>query len=363
MRRSTIAGVVLVGGTLTGASAFVLLPPAGMADVEQTGTTVPLAVADAPVTVETTLSPTTTTAMPTTTTTTLSEKGTITIHGVGDVNFDPSYIPNFAVHGYEYAFAGLDGLFLEDDLTIINLECAASDLGNPLPKAFTFRCDVASLPVAREAGVDVANLANNHSQDYGTEAMLDSRANVIRAGIGAVGVGVDLAEATAPAIFDVGGWRVAVLGMGGVVPSWSWLATPTQPGMASGDDIEQMTAAVRAAAAQADFVAVSIHWGWELETEPRADDRARAEAMIEAGADMIFGHHPHRLGALEFIDGKPVFWTLGNFIWPRLSDAGATTAIGRVVISPDGSIDACLIPAFIETSGQPVFQGPAPCGP
>jgi poly-gamma-glutamate synthesis protein (capsule biosynthesis protein) len=84
--------------------------------------------------------------------------------------------------------------------------------------------------------------------------------------------------------------------------------------------------------------------------------------MIGAGADMIFGHHPHRLGELEFIDGKPVFWTLGNFIWPRLSDAGATTAVARVVISPDGEIDACLIPAFIETSGQPVLQGPAPCG-
>jgi poly-gamma-glutamate synthesis protein (capsule biosynthesis protein) len=132
--------------------------------------------------------------------------------------------------------------------------------------------------------------------------------------------------------------------------------------MASGDDIEQMTAAVRAAAEVADFVAVSIHWGWELETEPRLDDRERAAAMIEAGADMIFGHHPHRLGSLEFIDGKPVFWTLGNFVWPRLSDAGATTAVGRVVISPDGTLDACLIPAFIETSGQPVLTGEPSCG-
>jgi poly-gamma-glutamate capsule biosynthesis protein CapA/YwtB (metallophosphatase superfamily) len=358
MRRSTIAGVVLVGGTLTGAGAFALVPPAGMADFELTTTTVVVTVANTvPVPVETTLPPTTTT------TTTLPEKTAIVIHGVGDVNFDPSYIPNFAVHGYEYAFEGLDGLFLDDDLTIINLECAASDLGNPLPKAFTFRCDVASLPVARKAGVDVANLANNHIRDYGTAAMLDSRANVNRAGIRAVGVGANLAEATAPTIVNIGGWRVAVLGMGGVVPSWDWLATETTPGMASGDDIEQMTAAVRAAAEQADFVAVSIHWGWELETEPRADDRARAEAMIAAGADMIFGHHPHRLGALEFIEGKPVFWTLGNFIWPRLSDAGATTAIARVVISADGSIEACLIPAFIETSGQPVIQGAAPCGP
>jgi len=355
MRRSTLLGVVLVGGSILGFTAFVVSPPASSLDAALTTTTVSS-------TVPPTTVPAPTTSTSSTTTTTTLPRRSVVIHGVGDTNFDTSYIPNLAVHGFEYAFAGLDGLFETDDLTIINLECTASLLGSPLPKEFTFRCDPAALPVARRAGVDVANLANNHTQDFGTEAMLDSRANVNRAGIRAVGVGPDLATATAPTIVTVQGWRIAVLGMGGVVPAANWLATDDRPGMASGDDVEQMTAAVRAAAEVADFVAVSIHWMWELETEPRADDRAAAEAMIAAGADMIFGHHPHRLGALEFIDGKPVFWTLGNFIWPRLSDAGATTAVARVVISPEGEIEACLIPAFIETSGQPVLRGPAPCG-
>jgi hypothetical protein len=359
MRRSTVAVVVLAGGSLLGAGVFVAVPPAGTLESPLTTTTLALALEDTTPSVPSTTVPVTTTTAPV-----VHEEpspGWLTIHGVGDVALDPSYIPNLAIHGYEYAFAGLEDLFVTDDLTIINLECSASNLGSPLPKAFTFRCDPAALPVARRAGVDVANLANNHGQDFGTEAMLDSRANVNRAGIRAVGVGVNLAEASAPTIVNVNGWRVAVLGMGGVVPSWTWLATDDRPGMASGDDIDQMTAAVRAAAETADLVVVTIHWGWELETEPRADDRARAEAMIAAGADMIFGHHPHRLGGLEFIDGKPVFWTLGNFIWPRLSDAGATTAVARVLVAPDGSLDACLIPAFIETSGQPVLQGPAPC--
>jgi hypothetical protein len=97
--------------------------------------------------------------------------------------------------------------------------------------------------------------------------------------------------------------------------------------MASGDDVDQMAAAVEAASASADVVVVTIHWGVEGVAEPDAEDRARAEAMIAAGADVIFGHHPHRLGELEFVDGVPVFWTLGNFVWPRLSDAGATTAV------------------------------------
>jgi hypothetical protein len=83
--------------------------------------------------------------------------------------------------------------------------------------------------------------------------------------------------------------------------------------------------------------------------------------MIEAGADAIFGHHPHRLGVLERVEGVPVFWTLGNFIWPRLSDASATTGVARLEISASGEVDACLLPAFISRNGQPELTGPLDC--
>lgn len=293
----------------------------------------------------------------------VADRRTVVIHGTGDVALDPDYIPRFRSEGYAVAFAGLGGLFRADDLTVINLECTPSNLGSPLPKEFTFRCDPASLEVAARHGVDVASLANNHGGDHGPEALLDGRRNLEAEGIAPVGVGADLEEAMNPAVFEVGGWRIGVLGMGGVVPSASWLAAPGRPGMLSGDDTELMVEAVARAAAQADLVVVTIHWGWELETEPRADDRARAEAMVAAGADVIFGHHPHRLGRMETIGGRPVFWTLGNFIWPRLSDASATTAVARVVVTPDGSITGCLVPAFIERPGEPVLQAAPVCGP
>lgn len=144
MRRATLVGIVLVGGTLVGAGAFVLSPPVGIVDAALTTTTL------APIAVETTVPPTTLPLPSSTTTTTLAPRPVV-IHAVGDVNFDTSYVPNLATHGYEYAFAGLDGLFADDDLTIINLECSPSLLGSPLPKEFTFRCDPASLPVARAA--------------------------------------------------------------------------------------------------------------------------------------------------------------------------------------------------------------------
>jgi poly-gamma-glutamate synthesis protein (capsule biosynthesis protein) len=289
------------------------------------------------------------------------EKRDLVVHAVGDVALDPDYIVDFRSQGYAYAFAELDGLFDVDDLTVINLECAPSHLGTPLDKTFVFRCPPPALAVAHSNGVDVVNLANNHSQDYGTTAMLDGVLQSRLAGLEPVGVGADLTGATRPAVVEAGGWKIAVIGMGGVVPGESWLATDERPGMASGDDIDQMTDAVRAAGEIADLVFVTIHWGIEGESAPRADDRARAVEMIEAGADAIFGHHPHRLGELEIVDGVPVYWTLGNFIWPRLSDASATSGVARLEIGPNGTIEACLLPAFIERSGQPSLIGPRTC--
>jgi poly-gamma-glutamate capsule biosynthesis protein CapA/YwtB (metallophosphatase superfamily) len=84
--------------------------------------------------------------------------------------------------------------------------------------------------------------------------------------------------------------------------------------------------------------------------------------MVEAGADVIFGHHSHRLKPVGEVDGKPVVWGLGNFVWPTFSGPGATTAVARVVISPSGANTSCLIPAHIESSGHPVLVGIPPCG-
>lgn len=361
MSRSTltVAGAV-AAIVLTGGGVYALM---GIGTAEVPDDTLPvLAASTTPAPISTTTSPSTTTST-STSKTTIPPKGTLVIQGTGDVNLDPGYIPALASNGYDYAWEGLGGLFDEDDLTVINLECSPSDLGSPEAKEFVFRCPVESLASLAGAGIDVANLGNNHSGDYGREALVDGRARLIEAGVAPVGVGADVAEAGEPAIFEAKGWSIAVLGFGGVVPHDGWLAGEGHPGMRDGDDIPSMVAAVEAAAARADIVVVSIHWGVELDTEPRAEDVARAEAMIEAGADVIFGHHAHRLQPFEMLDDAAVFWGLGNFVWPRHSEAGSTTGVARAVINPDGSIEACLIPAFIENPGQPVLTGEPECGP
>jgi len=281
----------------------------------------------------------------------------LVVSGVGDTNLDPNYIPAFRDKGYEHAFSGLDGVFMSDDLTIVNLECSASDIGTPAAKSFTFNCAREALPVMTESGVEVANLANNHGADWGMEALLETKANVANAGMAPVGVGANADEAHQAAIFEINGWTVAVVGFGGVIPHQGWIATEDTPGMADGDTIETMVSAVEAADRIADLVFVTIHWGVELDLQPRPEDIERAHAMIDAGADAIFGHHPHRLQPLEFYKDRPIAWSLGNFVWPRLSNAGATSAIAQVIVEPDGTIDACLIPVFIESHGHPVVQG------
>lgn len=350
----------VVGVVVAGLALFTLVST-GTAD--EPPETTPLAVES------TTTSSTTTTSLiattsttSTTTTTTLPPKGSLVIQGTGDVNLDPTYIPALAELGYDHAWAGLESLFGEDDLTVINLECAPSDRGSPEPKEFVFRCPTESLQSLAQAGVEVANMGNNHTGDYGKEALVDGRAQLIDAGVAPVGAGADVNEAGEPALFEINGWAVAVVGFGGVVPHQGWLATEDGPGMRNGDDIPSMVAAVEAADEVADIVVVAIHWGVELDTEPRPEDTERAEAMIEAGADVIFGHHAHRLQHLEMVNDAAVFWGLGNFVWPRHSRAGSTTAVARAVIGPDGSIEACLIPAFIENHGQPVLTDEPECG-
>ncbi len=358
-RRSQLLIAILIGSVL-GVGAFLVWSleggPARAETALATVTTTTL-----PPSTTSTLPSTTTTPPPTTTTT--EPKGTVVIHGTGDVAVDPWYIPTLAAKGYDHAWSGLDGLFLEDDLTVINLECTPSDIGQRVDKTFTFRCPTEALPSIRSNGIDVANMGNNHSQDFGVEALLDGRANLIKAGIGAVGAGKDAFEAGEPALFEINGWTIAVVGFGGVAPHEGWYATVDSPGMRSGDDAPSMARAVAAANEIADIVIVTVHWGYELDTQPRQEDIDRANAMIEAGADIIFGHHQHRLNPLEYLDGKPVFWGLGNFVWPHNSTASATTAIARVVINPDGSMDACMIDAFIKTHGRPEITGEAECGP
>ncbi|MDP8956090.1 MAG: CapA family protein [Actinomycetota bacterium] len=284
-------------------------------------------------------------------------KGTLVVHATGDVSLDPNYVPNLTQDDFAYPWSGVADLFRSDDLTIVNLECPVSDRGEELDKEFTFRGDPDALPAMKDAGVEVANLGNNHAYDYGPTAFLDTIDHLEENDIAVVGGGEDDDAAKKAAVFDIKGWKVAVVGIGNVVePAPEAVAAPGHPGVACDDDIDCMVDAVERADKAADIVFVTVHWGVELQPEPLPEQERIAEAVIDAGADAVFGHHSHRLGSLETYKNRPIFWSLGNFVWPAFSTAGATTGVARVVVTPDRKIKSRILPAFIEPSGHPVLR-------
>jgi poly-gamma-glutamate capsule biosynthesis protein CapA/YwtB (metallophosphatase superfamily) len=282
-------------------------------------------------------------------------RGTLVIHGTGDVSLDPAQIPAFRTHGYGWAWSGLDGLFHGDDLTVVNLECPATEMVDPQPKAFTIRCDPAALPAARLAGVDVASQANNHAYDAGPGGLVDSLRAIDAAGIAAVGAGANQTEALRAARFQIDGWSVAVVGIDEIVDPPQEVAGPDKPGTAAGHDVSLALQAVRDAAASSDIVIVAVHWGVELDERPRAYEVRQAHQMVDAGADVIFGSHPHRLQAMETYRGRPIFYSLGNFVWPRLAPVSRTTAVAEVTVSSSGAVEGRLLPAEIVSDGHPVL--------
>lgn len=278
----------------------------------------------------------------------------LVVNGTGDVRTDPRWY-----HSYGQLFAGLGGLFNEDDLTVINLECAPSWRGRPVPKNFNFRCDPATVGHFAAAGVEAASLANNHALDFGVDGLLDGIENVWNGGVAEVGAGVNQLDAREPALFEVDGWRVAVVGLAGFVEFDWWIAGRDRPGLANGYDLATMTDAVRRADALADIVVVAIHWGREGVFVHNESQAIRGRALIDAGADVVFGHHPHRLQPLEWYRGRPIFYSLGNFNWPRLSAASADTAVGQVVFEPSGAVVACFLDATIVRHGWPTLDDPS----
>jgi capsule synthesis protein PGA_cap len=280
----------------------------------------------------------------------------LVIHATGDVSLDPSYIPAFRTNGYAWAWTGMDGLFERDDLTIVNHECPSTTLVAPVPKEFNFRCDPDALPVAERYGVDVMSLANNHGYDQGPQGLLDSIRNVEKAGMIALGAGKDAEDADAPRYVDVKGWRIGLVGVDEVLDPLDEVATADKPGTAVGHDFSRALDSIREAGANADLVIVMLHWGVELDTQPRDYQVTEAHRMIDAGADIIFGSHSHRLQPMDTYRGHPIFYGLGNFVWPNFSVEGSTTAVAEVTVSRDGEIHGRLLPAFISAPGHPVLR-------
>ena len=241
-------------------------------------------------------------------------------------------------------FGGIRPPLADADLAIVNLETAVSTRGRAQVKTFTFRSAPSFADVISRAGVDVVSLANNHSLDFGLDALDDTIDNLDRVLVAHVGAGRNLAEALAPAEFDIGGTTVAVLAASQIIPNGAWPATATRPGIASAGkhainrETQQLLAAVRGARAVNEVVVVVLHWGIEGDPCPSAVQQKLGRLLVDAGATAVLGAHPHILQPVVPVSTTAgdavVAYSLGNFIWdPR---GGATGETGVLELRFDG---------------------------
>lgn len=223
------------------------------------------------------------------------------------------------------------------DVAIVNLEMAITERGEPYDKEFVFRAPGSAALTLAGAGIDVVSLANNHILDFGSVGLEDTISVLDEVGILRPGAGANNAEAYAPRVLVLDNEiRVAFVSASAIIPG-GFSAGAERPGIADAKwAIPRVLAAVRAAASGNDVVVVSIHWGVERATCPSQDQRDLAQQLIEAGANLILGHHPHVLQPIETFDRTVIAYSLGNFAWhPRYGITGDT---GVLEIFFDGPI-------------------------
>lgn len=208
-------------------------------------------------------------------------------------------------------------VFLDADLVIANLE-------NPLTgkKESVFgKCTLRGAPgwaqVLKDAGIHVLTLANNHMMDYGREGLSETRQVLNNLGLLHVGAGNNITQANAPIFIEKKGRRLAILARTSVHVASPSYAGPDIPGVAF-FSLEEVRRTVQACRQKADIVILLMHWGLEEYRYPSISQRKLARELLQAGADIILGHHPHVLQGVEHINAKLVVYSLGNFVFDEI---------------------------------------------
>lgn len=266
----------------------------------------------------------------------------VTFSAAGDVMLDRGVRRKIEKEGLDYPFALVAGYFQSKDIVFCNLECPISSIGNPLDKYYTFRADDKFLPVLKNAGFNVISLANNHTLDYGREALTETISNIKSIGSCQVGAGRSRLAASLPLLIRRNGIRFAFfasnqIGIQGIDkdtrrPS-SWDAPV--------DEIIRMIKIVRPFV---DFVVVSVHWGIEFSDVPLKRQIRDAHSIMDAGADILIGHHSHSIMGVEVYKGKYILYSLGNFLFDQHQPPGNTGMLFECTFTSKGIKDAALIP-------------------
>jgi poly-gamma-glutamate capsule biosynthesis protein CapA/YwtB (metallophosphatase superfamily) len=244
------------------------------------------------------------------------------------------------------------------DLRIINLETALTCCNEPAPKGINYRCHPANIECLTAAQIDCCVLANNHVLDWGEAGLVETLDALAAAGLSFSGAGVDIAQASSPAVLPLSaGGRMLVYGLGALssgVPH-SWTAGPGRPGVHFLGDYDQALAHLKGRIASdkraGDVAIVSIHWGPNWGYDIPEEDRAFAHRLIAAGFDVVHGHSSHHPKAVEIYRDRAIFYGCGDFLNDYEGISGHDSYRSdlvlayRVTVAPDGRCeDVELVP-------------------
>lgn len=246
----------------------------------------------------------------------------ITLAFAGDVGFAEGYatINKYRSMGSDVG-KSFDPEILDTmrnvDIMMVNNEFPYSYRGSPTPnKTYTFRADPADVKILSDMGVDIVSLANNHAYDYGPDALIDSIDTLNDAKIPFVGAGKNIEEARKPAYFHANGHVISYVSATQIeryANPDTREATEDSPGVLRTLDASTFVPTIEEAAANSDFTIVYVHWGSESTDLVEQSQRDLAKAYVDAGADLIIGDHSHCLQGIDYVDGVPVFFSLGNY--------------------------------------------------
>ena len=264
----------------------------------------------------------------------------------GDVELSEYVQSNYNTSGVAGVCAPeIQQLMQDATITMINNEFCFSERGQKAPdKQYTFRVNPSYVSLLNDLGVDIAGLANNHVLDYGKDALTDTFTTLTNAGIDFTGAGNSLEEASKLIIqTDAKGRTYGFLAASHVIPVGSWNVLNSQPGEFCFYDETDLLNAIKAADTQVDYLFVMVHWGTEHTTELTDYQPNDAHKFIDAGADAIIGMHSHCLQPVEIYNDKPIFYSLGNFIFNQSIKFGGGGAV-QFSIDENDNVTYRIIP-------------------
>lgn len=241
----------------------------------------------------------------------------------------------------------VDSVFAASQLVVANLECPATVIKSPVFKNFVFRGEPDCLQVLREHGITHLNLANNHSIDQGRKGLIDTRDNIINAGMVAIGAGNCMEEAVQPvliATYPRNVYVVASLRL--ALENFPYL---TDQPCVSQESFEMLETRVRELREQEPecCIVVCLHWGAEHMLRPAVQQVMQAHRLIDAGADCLICHHTHTMQTVEQYNGAPIYYSIGNFIFDQKRDINSRACMVQLSITPT-AVEAKTIPVIIK---------------